>query len=379
MAGGVDSPGATDGRPLHVGWVVYGDLDRRSGGYLYDREVVDRLRAAGDEVTVVSLPERSYLRSVTHNASRRVRRRLRAVAGEVDVLVEDELCHPSLAWVNDALPGDTPVVGLVHHLRSAEPHPPWRRRAYRAVERRYLRTLDAVVCNSETTRRTVADLAGPETTAESAVAHPAGSRFGEPLAPAEIRERATAEPFRVVFLGNVTPRKGLNTLLDGLARLHCDWGLTVVGSLTADEAYAESVARRVGELGLTERVTLAGRVDDERLRAELRRGHVLAMPSAYEGFGIAYLEGMCFGLPALASAAGGASELVTHRTDGWLVDPTDPSEVADALAPVCRKRDRLARMGVAAAERYREHPTWDETAERVREFLARVAATGPSP
>jgi glycosyltransferase involved in cell wall biosynthesis len=240
------------------------------------------------------------------------------------------------------------------------------------VERRYLRTLDGIVCNSETTRQTVADLAGPETTAESVVAYPAGSRFGDPLSTAAIAERATEEPFRVVFLGNVTPRKGLDTLLEGLARLHCDWELTVVGSLSADESYAASVARRVGDLGLSERVTMTGRVDDERLRTELRRGHVLAMPSQYEGFGIAYLEGMCFGLPALASAAGGASELVTHRTDGWLVDPTDPSEIADALAPVCRKRDRLARMGVAAAERYREHPTWDETGETIRAFLGEV-------
>lgn len=365
--------GADDSDPhLRVGWVVYGDLDRRSGGYLYDREVVDRLRDTGDEVAVVSLPDESYLRSLTHNASRRVRRRLGAVAREVDVLVQDELCHPSLAWVNDALPAGTPVVGLVHHLRSAEPHPPWRRRGYRAVERRYLRTLDATVCTSETTRRTVTALAGDGPTAESAVAYPAGDRFGDPLPVETVSERAHEGPLRVVFLGNVTARKGLDTLLAGLARVRCDWVLTVLGSLTADEAYTEAVARLVGDLGVEERVTLAGRVDDDRLRAELRRSHVLAMPSAYEGFGIAYLEGMCFGLPALASTAGGASELVTHGEDGWLVDPSDPSDVADALAPVCRKRDRLARMGVAATERYRAHPTWDETAATVRSFLADV-------
>ena len=120
----------------------------------------------------------------------------------------------------------------------------------------------------------------------------------------------------------------------------------------------------------------AFREDAVELGETLRASHVLAVPSRYEGFGIAYLEGMCFGLPALASAAGGASELVTHRTDGWLVDPTDPSEIADALAPVCRKRDRLARMGVSAADRYRDHPTWDETAETIRTFLDDVSERG---
>jgi glycosyltransferase involved in cell wall biosynthesis len=123
---------------------------------------------------------------------------------------------------------------------------------------------------------------------------------------------------------------------------------------------------------VADRVSFLGRVDDGRLADVLAESHVLAVPSAYEGFGIVYLEGMGFGLPALATSAGGASELVTHRRDGWLVDPGDPADVADALAPVCRDRERLARMGVAALGRYRAHPTWDDTAETVRSFLHEV-------
>jgi glycosyltransferase involved in cell wall biosynthesis len=123
-----------------------------------------------------------------------------------------------------------------------------------------------------------------------------------------------------------------------------------------------------------DRVTVTGRLDDGTLAAAFRRAHVFAMPSAYEGFGIAYLEAMGFGLPAVATERGGAAEVVTHRTDGWLVDPDDPSDVADALAPVCRNRERLARLGVNALARFRRHPTWDETAGTVRSFLASVAA-----
>jgi glycosyltransferase involved in cell wall biosynthesis len=356
---------------MRVGLVVYGDLDRRSGGYLYDFEVASRLRAAGDEVTVCSLPETTYRRSLAHNLSSGVRRQVQRVAADVDVLLVDELCHPSLAWALSVVPDDTPVVALVHHLRWLEPGPLWRRRLVRALERRFLRRTDATLATSRTTLGAVGGLADPGPTA---VAHPAGDRFGAPLTPDAVRERARDGPLWVAFVGNVTPRKGLDTLVDGLARTTCPWRLRVVGSREADPDYVRSVADLARDAGVADRVSFLGRVDDDRLAAVLSGSHVLAMPSAYEGFGIAYLEGMGFGLPALATSAGGASELVTHRTDGWVVDPGDPSDVADALAPVCRDRERLARMGVAALGRYRTHPTWDDTAATVRSFLHEVVA-----
>jgi glycosyltransferase involved in cell wall biosynthesis len=354
---------------MRVGLVVYGDLDRRSGGYLYDFEVASRLRAAGDEVTVCSLPETTYRRSLAHNVSPGVRRQLRRVAADVDVLLVDELCHPSLAWALSVVPGDTPVVALVHHLRWLEPGPLWRRRLTRTLERRFLRATDATLATNRTTLHAVGALAAP---GPATVAHPAGDRFDTALTPDTVRRRARDGPLRLVFVGNVTPRKGLDTLVDGLSRTTCPWELRVVGSREADPAYVRSVADLARSAGVADRVSFLGRVDDGRLADVLAESHVLAVPSAYEGFGIVYLEGMGFGLPALATSAGGASELVTHRRDGWLVDPGDPADVADALAPVCRDRERLARMGVAALGRYRAHPTWDDTAETVRSFLHEV-------
>jgi glycosyltransferase involved in cell wall biosynthesis len=355
---------------MHVGLLIYGPLDSRSGGYRYDLELVERLRDAGDTVDVVSLPESSYRRRLSDNVSRSLRRRL--LRSEFDVLLQDELCHPSLALVNRRLDVDYPLVALVHHLRTSERHHGWRTRTYELVERQYLQSVDAFVCNSETTRETVAAYTDPT---PSVVAYPAGDRFGDPIAPARVRERAHEDPIRIVSVGSVTPRKNVETLVEGLSRISVPWKLTVVGDCSAAPRYVADVRRVVEATGTQAQVTFTGRVDDDAVAKHLERSHVFALPSSYEGFGIAYVEAMGFGLPVVASREGGATELVTHGHDGFLVDPTDPSEITDAVSALARNRPRLAEMGLAARARFTAHPTWDATAKTIRSFLTELCSS----
>jgi glycosyltransferase involved in cell wall biosynthesis len=195
----------------------------------------------------------------------------------------------------------------------------------------------------------------------------------------EVAERAREDPFRVAFVGNLVPRKGVLTLLDALARLDAggsdpSWRATFVGA-HADEAYLRRVRDRIRRHGLGDAVRLPGSLPTDATAAVLRESHVYAMPSVHEGFGIAYLEAMGFGLPVVASASGGASDLVDDET-GVLVDPGDATAVADALAAFAADRDRLAAAGRAALDRYRAHPSWTETVAGLREFLRGVAAVG---
>ncbi|GAA0523459.1 Glycosyltransferase involved in cell wall bisynthesis [Halorubrum aquaticum] len=351
----------------HVGIVVYGDLDARSGGFLYDRRLADHLGDHGWTVEVVSLPERPYRRSLLTNLAPGLVERLE----RVDVVLEDAYCGPSLFLANRRL--ETPVVALVHYLRSAVVGESVGDRAVRAIERDYLRTADAYVFNSRPTRDAVAELCGVDDDEEQitfpgVVAPPAGDRLG--TAPALSGDRLARDPFRVVAVGNVTPRKGIATLIRGLSLLDdgIDWRLRVVGDVGVAPDHVASLRALADRRGVTDLVEFAGRVDDDALREELRSAHVLAVPSRYEPFGIVYLEGMAFGLPAIASANGGASDFVGDH-NGALVPPGDAEAVADAIGSLARDRERLRRLSEAARETFREHPTWEETCDRVRRFL----------
>jgi glycosyltransferase involved in cell wall biosynthesis len=358
---------------VRIGLVIYGSIDTLTGGYLYDRMLVEHLRRQGDEVEVISLPWRTYGRHLGDNFSFELWRRLRRAP--FDALLQDELNHPSLFWLNRRLRRYIryPIVTIVHLLRCSEPRPDWQNRLYRWVETRYLTGLHGFICNSQTTRTVVEKLIGSHR--PRVVAYPGRDHLPPTLTPEQIEARTQQPgPLRLLFVGNLTPVKGLHTLLRALGRLPTDtWRLTVVGSLMMDPGYVHSIRRQIAESGLTDRVRLLGACPNAAVAIHLTHSQVLAVPSLYEAFGIAYLEAMGFGLPVIASTAGAAHELITHTVHGFLVAPGDAATLAEHIRTLQRDRDCLRRMSLAAYRRAQIHPTWAESAGRVRELLQTLA------
>ena len=177
--------------------------------------------------------------------------------------------------------------------------------------------------------------------------------------------RATAPgPFNLIFVGNLIPRKELHTLLAALASLPADdWHLTVAGSLEMDAAYVDAIRRQINDAGLAPRVSLLGALPARELAARCAASHLLAVPSSYEGFGIVYLEGMQFGLPAIAGTAGAAKEIITHGYNGFLVPPGNPEALAHHIELLIRDRELLLKMSLAAHQS-RRGPSYLERQRR---------------
>jgi glycosyltransferase involved in cell wall biosynthesis len=349
---------------MKIGLVIYGSLDTLSGGYLYDRMLVDYLRAQGDTVEIISLPWRNYAAHLTDNFSFRL-------PNNLDILIQDELNHPSLIGANWGK-HPYPVISLVHHLRCSEHRSKWLNDIYRVIEKKYLQNVDGFIFNSETTQRVVQGLEnrGAESSKPSLVAYPPTDRFGDAIAEEEIIERAKSEPLRMLFLGNLIERKGLHTFLDALGQIgNLSYRLDVVGSLTADPAYAKATQDKTVAHGLSANVHFCGSLNNESLQQLLRQAHVLCVPSSYEGFGIVYLEGMGFGLPAIGTTAGAAGEIIEDGTTGFLIEPGDSATLASRLADLSADRGLLTRLSLSARTRYLRQPKWEQTAGQIREFL----------
>ncbi len=356
---------------MRIGLLVYGSLETISGGNLYDRKLVEYLRGQGDQVELVSLPWRTYAHHLGDNLTPDWRRKLEGLP--LDLLLQDELCHPSLAWSNRQIRACSgiPLISIVHHLRCSENHPAWILPFYRTIERAYLASVDGFIFNSQTTRRSVEHLLG-HAGLHGVTALPAGDRFQGQVSADEISCRARqAGPLEVLFVGNLIPRKNLDLLIRALARIdRSPWNLNIVGNPAIDPAYSRSMRRLSEKLGLQSQVHFLGALDDVELGRQFRRSHVLAVPSEYEGFGIVYLEGFQHGLPALASTRGAAGEVITPGETGWLVGPDQVEAAAACLDQVAGERDRLAQMGCAAARRFHDFPTWEESMRSIRAFLA---------
>jgi glycosyltransferase involved in cell wall biosynthesis len=347
---------------MKIGVVIYGSLATMTGGYLFDRMLVQKLRTSGDSVEVISIPRRSYALNLADNLRDWHPRGL-------DLILQDELNHPSLFLANRR-PHSTPILSIVHHLRSAERRWGAENAVYREIERLYLKTVDGFIFNSDHTLRSVEQLISRAL--PSVVATPGGDRLGT-TSSARVRARAAQPgPLRLIFVGNLIPAKGLDILLDALGELPREhFRLDVIGSEHAAPDFAARVRRTAQERHLP--VTFWGAMDEPALSVRLQEAHVFALPSYYEGFGIAYLEGMAHGLPALGTRAGALPGLVTNGENGYLTEPGDSRALAGYISGLGRDRRLLARLGEGALRRYNEFPTWDQTTDRIRDFLSRVA------
>lgn len=351
---------------MRIGLLIYGRLDQHSGGYLYDRTLVEYLRKHGHQVQIISLPWRNYISHLNDNFSSSVFEKLRRA--RLDILLQDELNHPSLFLLNKKLRREVeyPLISIVHHLRSSEQHPALLRAVYRAVEQRYLRSVDGFVFNSQTTRRVVQRMVGSRQ--PYVIAQPAGDRLRPRISAAQIAKRTRqGGPLRVLFVGSLIRRKAPHVLLTALRQLPAGTvTATFAGSTDVDPAYVRSLRRRAAGLD----VKFAGHMGDAQLAAAMRRSHVLVLPSSYEGYGIAYLEGMGYGLPAIGTRAGAAGELITHGQNGFLIQPGDATALAGHVRRLHADRRLLLRLSRTARRGYEKHPTWQQSMVRIADFLS---------
>jgi glycosyltransferase involved in cell wall biosynthesis len=185
------------------------------------------------------------------------------------------------------------------------------------------------------------------------------------------------EPLRLVTTGRLNPVKGYGDLLDAL-RLLVDGGLDVTLRVAGEDdeggtGYRRTVEGRVAELGLGDRVTLLGAVDEGRVRDELLGAHLFVLASHDEGVPVALMEAMACGLPAVATAVGGVRELVTHGADGILVAPHQPAEIAEAVRGLVAAPARAIALAMAARRRVER----DFDAARGAETLMELMGRGP--
>ena len=352
---------------MRIGLVAYGDIERRTGGNIYDRELLRSLSTFGATWTLLDLRDP---RASSGTGASVAETLARIDAEEIDVLLEDELCHPALNTINAALGSRRrPLrIAIVHNL------------GYRAAggdageqcrnsEREFFRSVHGCVANSQFTLREIEALVG--SMPPSVVAYPS---VGPDLQLADgegPRMGSNGGPTRLLSVANLSAVKGVHHLLTALATLDdYPWTLELVGSTTHDEQYTHSIENQIRTLGLADRVAIKGELRGAGLRAAYARADLMVLASPREGFGIVCLEAMRYGLPVIASSEGAAPEFIEDEEQGLLVDPTDHRAFAAALQRVFADPHLLSTIGRAAHARALRHPSWDSTGARVAAFLS---------
>jgi len=247
-----------------------------------------------------------------------------------------------------------------------------------ALERWLIASADGVTTSSDAVRRTVRETMGIDVTGIACHARiPLGVAPGPPVSP------PPANPPRLLFVGRLEPRKGIEVLLAALPALlerHGDLVVDLVGddrpTAPGDTTYAERFARTHQRQPWRRRVRFHGRVDGEGLLAFYRDCTVFVAPSRYESFGLVYLEAMRWGKPVVGCRTGGVAEVVRDSATGLLVPPDDAAALGAAIGRVLADGALARRLGEAARATVRTEFAARRMADRTAAFYMQVLAPG---
>ncbi|MBL6455618.1 glycosyltransferase family 4 protein [Belnapia sp. T6] len=344
---------------MTIALLVPGPFATISGGYNYDRRLVEGLRALGETVEVVELAGRHPLPDAAAEAAARTA--LDRLPAEVRIVI-DGLGLPAFAPLADALVARR-AVALIHHPTALEGRAE-RREALRAIEAALLPRLARLIATSGLTARRLAADFGVE---------PARVGVVEPGTDPAPRARGSGGPgIALLSVGTLIPRKGHDVLLRALARLSdLDWRLTIAGA-ARDADCAAALRAQAEAPELAGRVTFAGEVEGAALEALYDGADAFVLASNWEGYGMALAEALARGLPAAVTSGGALAELLPLEA-GAVSPPGDVVSLSKALRRLIFDHELRAEMAEAAWAAGQRLPRW---ADRAAAFRAELEQAG---
>lgn len=344
-------------------FAIPGDLATVTGGYLYERRLLEGLREVGTDTAHLRLGS-SFPDPSPEDSAHAV-----AAMEAVDPahpLIVDGLVFGSLVTAGFARV-KAPIVAMIHHPLAHEAGLSDARRHYLfQTERDNLALARAVIVPSRFTARILIDEYGADP-GRITIARPGTDRS----VGTATRDLDPAQPPLIVSVGIQHPRKGHDVLLRALAELtDVPWTAVIVGP-EYDATHAVALARLHIELGLTDRVRFAGSVSVGERDDLYRRATVFALATHYEGYGLVFDEALAHGLPVVSCRTGAVPETVPADA-GVLVAPDDPHAFAAGLRRVLTDDDFRIGMARAAAAAGSTLPTWLDTARTAQAVLDAV-------
>jgi teichuronic acid biosynthesis glycosyltransferase TuaC len=271
--------------------------------------------------------------------------------------------HAAAHWIRRRRPQSRPAFVVSAHggdmIHVPQASPVGRRAVLTALSQ-----ADLVLANSRWAERRCRELAGG------------------PLAVRVVYLGATLRPpppqragrLRLITVAHLQARKGHATVLRALAALDPEIRpqYTVIG----DGEQRDRLERLTAQLGLADRVRFLGQRANEEAVAAMADSDLFVMPGVEEPFGVAFVEAMAAGIPAVGGRGEGGPEDIAAAGEGLLlVTPGDVGELVSLIARLARDRVELRRLGARARETVAAHFTWDRcgeaTVDAYRDALSR--------
>lgn len=340
--------------------VIPGRLHTRTGGYEYDRRIVDGLR---DDGWWVDVRELSGSYPTPTPAERDQAARVLGNLPPRSIVVVDGLALGALPAEIERVSSRLRLVALVHHPLAFETGlVDTLRRELDASERRALTLVRRVIVTSHATAAALEAYAVPADRVH--VVEPGTD-------PAPQARGSGGTDVQLLCVATLIARKGHDLLLQALAAMpERNWRLRCVGS-DRDTTVSRRLRDLVRQLDLADRVVFEGEADASAIARHYDAADVFVLSTRYEGFGMAVAEALARGLPIVSTRTGAIPEIVPDHA-GLLVPPGDLPALTAALTSVVGDVSLRRRLAEGARLARTRLPTWRMAAARMGTILETV-------
>ncbi|RTL71220.1 MAG: glycosyltransferase family 1 protein [Hyphomicrobiales bacterium] len=347
-----------------LAFVVPGDLSTPTGGYGYDRRVIDELRARAWHVDVLGIGDGFAFpghaqRQAAMAALRGIPRGRPTVVDGLALGVLPEA--RALAW-------RAPLVALVHQPLASDPALDAVQAArFLESERTALSGCHRVIATSGATANLLIETydVPPE---RISIVRPGTDR----AAPSP---GSVGNAVELLSVGSVVPVKGYEVLIAALGTLRdLPWRLTIAGDRTRDPVTAAQLDAAIVARGLGQRVRVLGAVPNTAVHELYGASDLFVLASRFEGYGMALAEAISHGLPIVSTRAGAIPDTVPGGA-GLLVPPDDAGALADALRRLIADTRARRELAAGARDAALRLPTWSDAGRLFADAIEHAART----
>ncbi|MGY6553107.1 MAG: glycosyltransferase family 4 protein [Wenzhouxiangella sp.] len=349
-----------------LSFIVPGDPDQRTGGYLYDRRIAEELRRMGWSVAVMGLAGQFPL--ADHRASQAMDAALGALNDGAAVVI-DGLALGAVPEAVAAHAERLDLSALVHHPLADETGLAEADRAHLLhSERQALSLCRRIIVTSTFTAQRLQAL-GLSDKAACVVEPGVEAQALAPVAVARLNDASEPDEERLLCVASLTPRKGQDVLVDALANLpRKGWHCRLSGSDQRQPDFAARLKAQIERLNLAASVELAGERDEAQLAADYAWATVCVLPSHYEGYGMVVSEALARGLPMICTSGGALADTLPAGA-GLQVPPNNAAALRIAVQRWLSEPKLRRELTGGAARARAALPSWADSARRFSQVL----------
>ncbi len=345
-----------------IDFVVPGSIHQLTGGYIYDKWIIEELGRLSYQVHLHELSGSfPFVSSVAKKEASRIWKE------SLGLIIADGLALPAFysSLKNDNF-GQAKIIALVHHPLALETGLTLEESdILKKEESAALGKVDRIIVTSPNTAQELLQYKLPFP--KIGVVNPGVVKLGA---------RSFSEPppkksktIELLCVASLVPRKGHLLLVEALAELKdLNWKLICVGNLTRDPLYAQKIQNSILKHQLEKRICLVGEKKFSELNQCYEEADVFVLASHYEGYGMVLSEAMVAGLPIVATTGGAIKDTVPKEA-GVLVPPGNSQELAQVLRRIICDQKLREQLREGARQAGKALSTWSEAGKLFAEEI----------